>query len=184
MPHRFSPEHWRILESDWRKRILPVEPLLERLRDLPRRDVAFDIGAGTGYFTVHLAKIFKRVYAVDVSLEMARILASKGLKNVGIIISERPPKIDFEVDFVLFADSLHEIECREEYADWCCEHARTLAVIDWKKDCEFGPPKNERIDEKIVRDLFDCFEFESIDAYECHFFLFGYNSKNSKKSVS
>jgi len=184
MPHRFDPKHWQILESDWRRKILPVEPLIERVRSLPRREVAFDIGAGTGYFTVHLAKIFKRVYAVDVSMEMARILASKGLKNVGIIISERPPEIDFDVDFVLFADSLHEIDCREEYAKWCCERAEYVAVIDWKKDCEFGPPKEERIDEEYARRLFECFDFESIDVYECHFFLFGQSSKNSKKSIS
>ncbi len=172
MPHRFDPKHWRILESEWRKKILPVEPLIKKLESLPKRDVAFDIGAGTGYFTVHLAKLFRKVYAVEVNLEMAKILASKGLKNVGIIISEKPPEIDFKIDFVLFADSLHEIDCREEYVEWCCKHADSVAVIDWKKDCEFGPP--DRLDEGYVKSLLErCFDVENIDAYECHFFLFG-----------
>ncbi len=177
MPHRFNHRHWHILESDWRRQILPVEPLIEKLETLQRRDVAFDIGAGTGYFTVHLARLFRKVYAVEVSLEMARILASKGLKNVGIIISEKPPQIDFEIDFVLFADSLHEIDCREEYIEWCCKHARSVAVIDWNMDCEFGPPKRDRLDEDYVKEMLErCFDVENIKAYRCHFFLFGRKS--------
>ncbi len=174
MPHRFDPKHWHILESEWRRSILPVEPLIKRLETLPKRDVAFDIGAGTGYFTVHLARMFRKVYAVEVNLEMAKILASKGLKNVGIIISEKPPEIDFKADFVLFADSLHEIDCREKYIDWCCAHADSVAVIDWKKDCDSGPPKEDRLDEEYVAKLLErCFKVERIDAYRCHFFLFG-----------
>ncbi len=174
MPHRFDPKHWQILESEWRRKILPVEPLLRKVEGLRRRDVAFDIGAGTGYFTVHLARIFKRVYAVEVSVEMAKILASKGLKNVGVIISDRPPEIDFEVDFVLFADSLHEIDCREEYIDWCCAHSYSVAVIDWKMECEFGPPREDRLDVEYVKKLLSrCFQVEDVDAYDCHFFLFG-----------
>ena len=177
MPHRFDHRHCQILESDWRKQILPVDPLIRKLETLPKRIVAFDIGAGTGYFTVHLAKLFKKVYAVDVSLDMAKILASKGLKNVGIIISEKPPQIDFEIDFVLFADSLHEIDCREEYIEWCCKYARSVAVIDWNMDCEFGPPKHDRLDEGYVKELLErCFEVESIKVYKCHFFLFGQKS--------
>ena len=177
MPHRFNHRHWHILESDWRRQILPVEPLIEKLETLQRRDVAFDIGAGTGYFTVHLARLFRKVYAVEVSLEMARILASKGLKNVGIVISEKPPQIDFEIDFVLFADSLHEIDCREKYIEWCCKHARSVAVIDWNMDCEFGPPKRDRLDEDYVKELLErCFNVENIKAYRCHFFLFGRKS--------
>ncbi len=174
MPHRFDAKNWKILESEWRKKILPVDPLMKKISEIPKRDVAFDIGAGTGYFTVHLARMFRKVYAVEINLEMAKILSSKGLKNVGIIISDRPPEIDFEIDFVLFADSLHEIDCREEYVEWCCRNAKSFAVIDWRKDCDFGPPKEDRLEEEEVRRWFEkCFDVESLDVYECHFFLFG-----------
>ncbi len=173
MPHRFDPKNWHILESEWRRKILPVEPLIKKVMELPRREVAFDVGAGTGYFTVHLAKLFKVVYAVEASEEMARILAGKGLKNVGIIVSEEPIDVDFEIDFVLFADSLHEIDDVEGYLNWACR-AKAIAVIDWKMDCDFGPPKRDRLDEGYVRDLLErCFDVESLDVYECHFFLFG-----------
>ena len=174
MPHKFNPKDWHILESEWRKSILPVEPLLKKVNDLNKKDVAFDIGAGTGYFTVPLAKVFKKVYAVEISLDMAKILASKGVRNVGIIISDKPPKIEFDIDFVLFADSLHEIDDKEEYIMWVCEKADAVAVIDWRKDSEIGPPKEDRLDEEFVRDLLErCFDVESINVYNHHFFLFG-----------
>jgi len=67
MPHKFNPRDWHILESEWRRRILPVEPLLKKVSKLNKKDIAFDIGAGTGYFTVPLAKVFKKVYAVEIS---------------------------------------------------------------------------------------------------------------------
>ncbi len=173
MPHRFNPKDWEILESDWRKSILPVDRALDILKGLERREVAFDIGAGTGYFTEPLSRIFKRVYAVEVSLELARILASKGLKNVGIIISERPPDIDFNVDLVTFVDSLHEIDCKEEYADWCSRHAKYVLVIDWKKDAEVGPPREDRLDERQVMDIFNDFKFKRFDLYKYHYVLLG-----------
>lgn len=165
-----------VLESEWRKRILPVEPLIEKIEILKDREIAFDIGAGTGYFTVHLAKMFKRVYAVEVNPEAVKILANKGVENIGIILSEKPPEIDFEVDFVLFADSLHEIEDREGYVEWVKRHAKAFAVIDWKRnECtDIGPPLKHRIDEDEVIGFFeDAFELERIDAYKCHFFVFG-----------
>jgi len=165
-----------VLESEGRKKILPVEPLLEKVKTLEKRNIAFDIGAGTGYFTVPLANLFKKVYAVEVNPEAVKILASKGVKNIGIILSEKPPEIDFEVDFVLFADSLHEIDDRDGYAEWVKKHAKAFAVIDWKRnECtDFGPPLKHRIDDDEVVKLFeDAFELESIDVYKCHFFVFG-----------
>ena len=49
-----------VLESEGRKKILPVEPLLKKVKTLEKRDIAFDIGAGTGYFTVPLANLFSK----------------------------------------------------------------------------------------------------------------------------
>lgn len=174
MPHVFDERYWRILESDWRRRILPVEPLLNIIKNLKERNVAFDIGSGTGYFTVHLAGIFRKVYAVEISLKMAEILSSKGLRNIGIIISERPPDVDFDIDFVLFADSLHEIVCKEEYIRWAGEKSKYIAVIDWKKESEYGPKVEDRIDKEFVKELLsEYFVVREIEAYRYHFFLFG-----------
>jgi len=174
--HVFPEDMWHVLESEGRKKSEPPERLTEEIkRRVKKRNVAFDVGAGTGYFTAELSKLFEKVYAVERSEKLARILSSKGLKNVGIIISEKPPLIDFDVDLTLFADSLHEISCREEYAKWCCEKSEHVVVVEWKKGvCQkAGPPDSHRLEEEEVIDLFNCFDFERIDLYPCHYVLFG-----------
>lgn len=147
--------------------------LMKKLEMLERKKVAFDIGAGTGYFTVYLARIFEKVYAVERDFEKAKEISKRGIKNVGVIVTDKPPEIDFEVDFVLFANSLHEIEDKEEYVRWVERFARSLAIIEWRKDrcLEIGPPKEIRLDVDDVLKLFKNFEFD-VTFYDCHYLLF------------
>ncbi len=155
--------------------MVPIDPLIERLRRLKRREIAFDIGAGTGYFTFHLAKLFKVVYAVEKDFEKAKKISEKGVKNVGVIVTDKPPEVDFDVDFVLFANSLHEIEDKGSYAEWVKRSSRTFAVIEWKRDAcvNMGPPREVRIDPDYVIDLFDG-KTEVVDIHECFYMVFGY----------
>ncbi len=190
--HVFPEDMWHLLESEERKKREPAERLAEIIKErIRRRKVAFDIGAGTGYFTVQLSKLFEKVYAVERSEKLARILASKasktseasktskGLKNIGIIVSEKPPEIDFDVDLVLFADSLHEISCKKEYVEWCCSRSKYVLIVDWKKGvCQnAGPPDSHRIGEDDVAELFSCYKFEKFDIYPCHYVLLGVRQK-------
>ncbi len=170
--HVFPEEKWEVLESEERRKREPpdkIEFLLDRIKV---KNVAFDVGAGTGYFTSILSKHFKRVYAVERSEKLAVILHSKGMKNVGVIVSEKPVDVDFDLDLVLFADSLHEISDAKSYANWC-RKSKYLIVIDWKKDSPTGPPVDHRIDKSYVLNLFKDFEFEEFDIYPHHFVLFG-----------
>ena len=173
--HVFPEDMWEVLESKERRKAEPPEKLIDEIvKRVERREVAFDIGAGTGYFTQALSRVFKRVYAVERSEKLAKILHSKGLKNVGIIVSATPPPVDFEIDLVLFADSLHEISCKEEYAEWC-RKSRCIVIVDWKKGVcpDFGPRDDHRLSQESVVKLFRGFEFEELDLYRCHFVLFG-----------
>ncbi len=59
-----------------------VKNFLEKLAVAePERLTAIDIGCGTGAFSVHAAKYFKKVYAVDVSEEMLKIAKGKAADN-------------------------------------------------------------------------------------------------------
>lgn len=57
--------------------------------DAPETLIAADIGCGTGAFTIHAAKRFKKVYAVDVSDAMQEIARSKaeqdGIGNIEFV---------------------------------------------------------------------------------------------------
>lgn len=53
--------------------------------------IAVDIGCGTGAFSIHASKYLKKIYAVDVSEEMLKIVSSKakadGIKNIEFVNS-------------------------------------------------------------------------------------------------
>ncbi|MBO8181930.1 MAG: class I SAM-dependent methyltransferase [Archaeoglobus sp.] len=167
----FDPEKAEILDSEDRKKIEPIDVLIRKVERIDRREVAVEVGAGTGYYTIPLSNIFRRVYAIDLSFKMAEKLGLKlselKIRNVGIIETDRPPELDFPIDLILFANVLHEIEEPERYLEWAKKGDYTL-IVDWKKvDMSFGPPYEERLSEddilKILKKL--GFEIEEVDSY-------------------
>jgi SAM-dependent methyltransferase len=167
MPHIFNPDKAEILDSKERAEIEPVDPVIDRVAELGKREIAVEVGAGTGYYTIHLSKIFKRVYAIDVSFKMAQILKKKlekrGIINVGIIVTDEPPALDFPIDLILFANVLHEMERPETYLGWATK-AEHVLILEWKKKVmTFGPPVEERISEEEMVEMLSGFEIEEID---------------------
>jgi SAM-dependent methyltransferase len=92
--------------------------LAVRLLDLHAGQVVADLGAGSGYMTVKLARQVGprgRVYAVDVQPEMIALLERRvradGLTNVIPVLGtpDDPRLPDGVVDLVLMADVYHEL---------------------------------------------------------------------------
>uniref|UniRef100_A0A7J2TJD2 Class I SAM-dependent methyltransferase n=1 Tax=Archaeoglobus fulgidus TaxID=2234 RepID=A0A7J2TJD2_ARCFL len=168
MPHKFSYKNADLLDSEERRKIFPPDRVLGILDGVKmRKEVAFDIGAGTGYLTIPLARIFKRVYAVEISHEMAEILNRRlmenGISNVGIIVTEKPPEVDFKIDLVVFSNVLHEMENPKEYLQWS-KKASYVLVAEWKKiQTEFGPPVDERISLEEILSLCDFEVLKKLD---------------------
>ncbi len=176
MPHIFDPEKAQILESEWRKRVFPAEKIVEIIGGIRglKKNVAFDIGAGTGYLTLPLSKIFKKVYAVEISEKMVyglkKKLEEEKILNVGIILTEKPPKVDFKVDLVLFSNVLHEMEDPVGYLRWA-GRADYILVAEWKKErMKYGPPFEERISMEELQDMCD-FEFVLVDELPYHYIV-------------
>src|SRR5919106_1293041 len=110
-----------------------------------------DIGAGTGYFSVRLARAVPRgtVFAVDIQPEMIGYLQKRAktenLSNVATVLagamSANLPK---PVDAILIVDTYHHIPNRRAYF---AELRKSLtssgrvAIIDFKKDAPEGPPR-------------------------------------------
>jgi ubiquinone/menaquinone biosynthesis C-methylase UbiE len=87
-------------------------------------DRVADLGSGSGYFTVHLARAVGpdgRVFAVDVDEEMneylRRRLEQAGIANVEVVQGrfEDPLLPDAGVDLVVTVDTYHHIDGRPEY---------------------------------------------------------------------
>ncbi|NJE04720.1 class I SAM-dependent methyltransferase [Thermococcus sp. M36] len=153
--HRFNPGHAHVLDSEWRRRVFPPEDVVGfALSAGVRRRTAVDVGAGTGYLTVPLARAFQRVYAIEASPKMAEILKRRiedeKLDNVEVVITERPPDIG-DFDLVVFSSVLHEMENPREYLRWAGK--AFVLVAEWKKEpMPFGPPIHERLSpEDVIR---------------------------------
>ena len=160
--HRFSDaEKWaRVFDDPERDAWQKPHQVIEALALKPDAVVA-DLGAGTGYFSVRLARMLPRgtVYAVDVEPDMVKHLearaARENLKNVTAV--EAVPgdaRLPAKVDMVLLVDVYHHIDDRERYfrklAGSLAPGGR-VAVIDFKLDSPRGPPKNSRVDPERVK---------------------------------
>ncbi len=116
-----------------------------------------DIGCGSGYFSIPLAKYAfdGKIYAVDVQQEMLDALDERTrevrLSNVAPILSKESkiPIDDDSIDGAILVNSLHEAS---KPADLLKETVRLLrkggwaAIIDWRKEkMEIGPPVAARL---------------------------------------
>jgi ubiquinone/menaquinone biosynthesis C-methylase UbiE len=159
--HSFSgAEHWADVFDDpsrdaWQK----PHRVIETLALEPDAAVA-DIGAGTGYFAVRLARFLPqgRVYAVDIEPDMVTYLADRakreGLDNVTAVAgAPDDARLPGKVDLVIMVDTYHHIGQREAYfrklAQWFKPGGR-VAIIDFNAKSKIGPPPAQRIASKRV----------------------------------
>ena len=157
----------------WQK---PAE-VITALRLGPDATVA-DIGSGTGYFAVRLARAVPegRVYGADVAPAMVKFLseraAKEGLTNLqSIRAAEDSPKLPAPVDLVLVVDTYHHIARRSSYFIKLKERLRPggrVAIIDFRLDSPTGPPAKHRIaPEKVAEEM----AFAGYRLLESHGFL-------------
>lgn len=163
MPHRFEDaDAWaRRFEDPSRDAWQQPEKVLEALALPPDAKVA-DVGSGTGYFAVRLARAVPQghVYGVDVEPDMGRYLGERagreGLANVTpVLATPSDARIPEPVDLVLVVDTYHHIGERVDYfqrlKDSLAPGGR-LAIIDFRKGQPMGPPEAHKLAPEQVRE--------------------------------
>jgi ubiquinone/menaquinone biosynthesis C-methylase UbiE len=155
MEHRFDdPERYaRSFDDPARDQWQMPERVIETLALAPGQLVA-DIGAGTGYFTVRLAKAAARpkVYAVDIEKSMVEYVtqraAKEGLEQVVAVHGGADrANLPEPVDVVLIVDTYHHIPNRPAYFRELRKSMKgsgRLAIIDFRKGAPSGPPEHFR----------------------------------------
>jgi len=131
---------------------------------LDRAASVADVGAGTGYFSVKIAKRITdgKVFAADVEPDMVRYLGERaGRERVSNLVPVQAEadaaNLPEPVDLILVVDTYHHIGHRIAYfsklKSWLRPGAR-LAIIDFKADSPIGPPVQHRIPpEKVIEEL-------------------------------
>ena len=155
MEHRFdNADEWAKSFDDpardaWQ---MPAR-VVEALQLTTGQSVA-DIGAGTGYFTVRLARspAKPKVFAVDIEKSMVEYVQKRaletGLSNiVGVLAAADRTNLPEPVDVVLIVDTYHHLPNRVAYFTALKAMLRPgarLAIVDFKKDAPDGPPAEFR----------------------------------------
>lgn len=161
--HGFSDaERWAREFDDpardaWQK---PAE-VIAALKLAPDAVVA-DIGSGTGYFAVRLARAVPRgrVYGADLEPNMVRYLNERAAREKLPNLSSRlaapdNPGLPEKLDLVLLVDTYHHIERREGYFSGLrgsLKPGGRVAIIDFRPDAPEGPPSWMRIAASRVKE--------------------------------
>jgi SAM-dependent methyltransferase len=157
-------EHWaKVFDDPARDAWQQPEAVISALSLSPTARVA-DLGAGTGYFAVRIARRLPegRVYAIDIEADMVRHLegraAGEDLANlVPVLATPDEARIPEPVDLVLVVDTYHHIADRVAYFRRLSESLRPggrLAIIDFTRESPIGPPPEHRIPpEDVAREL-------------------------------
>ena len=155
MEHRFdNAEQWAKSFDDpardeWQMPARVIDAL-----ELKRGQSVADVGSGTGYFSIPLAKspAAPKLYAVDIEASMVdyvRQRASReGLKNVvAIRAGSDRTNLPEAVDVVLIDDTYHHLPGRVAYFTALralMKPGARLAIIDFRKSVPGGPPDEFR----------------------------------------
>ena len=140
-----SAEEWiRTLETPTRVASLKVPETITALKLKPGQVVA-DIGAGSGVFSLPLARAVKpggSVYAVDIDKELVDHVVEagteQGIVNIkGVVGEPTDPALPDNVDLAFINDVLHHIENRALYLKNLAEYLNPggrIAVIEFTPD--------------------------------------------------
>lgn len=127
--------------------------------------VVADIGAGTGYFAVRLARAIPdgHVIATDIEPDMVRYMTDRAarerLPNLRAQLTppDDPQLAAGTLDRILVVDVWHHLGDRVAYARALARALRPggkLAIVDFKLDAKHGPPPAHRLaPDQILADL-------------------------------
>ena len=176
MEHRFedAEEYARAFDDPERDDWQMPERIIETL-DIQEGQTVADVGAGTGYFAVRLARSTdaRTVYAVDIEPSMVDYTSNRaeepGLDNVVTVLagSDRT-NLPEPVDLVLIVDTYHHLPDRVDYFTRLRADLRPsgrLAIIDFRKDSPSGPPVEFRFTPEQITDELERAGFRLADEH-------------------
>jgi ubiquinone/menaquinone biosynthesis C-methylase UbiE len=162
MPHRFeSADDWaKAFDDPARDAWQRPDEVIAALHLTPQMAVA-DLGAGTGYFTVRLARAVPQgaVLATDVEPDMIRYLTERATReHLGNVRAELATQADprlapASLDRVLIVDVWHHVADRSALATAIARALRPggeVAIVDFTLAASHGPPAHHRLAPEVI----------------------------------
>ena len=120
-----------------------------------------DIGAGTGYFSMRLAKVpGVSVFAADIEPKMVEYLKQRAQKEhatnvTAVLAGQSNPNLPEPVDVILVVDTYHHLPNRPAYFRELRKALRPggrVAIVDFRKEAPDGPPAHFRFTPQQIQD--------------------------------
>jgi ubiquinone/menaquinone biosynthesis C-methylase UbiE len=156
-PPETTSAYIRALEDPGRAEWQKPDEVVDKL-GLKAGEAVADLGAGSGYFTLRLARAVGpagKVYAVDINPGMLDYVQGRTkeahLANIQLVLAEpHDPKLPAaSVDLIFICDTLHHISDRAVYYPLLARALRPggrLVNVDfYKKPLPVGPPVTMKI---------------------------------------
>lgn len=163
-------EAYQADRENWQK----PQIVISCLGDLSNKVVA-DIGAGTGYFTMPLARLARKVIAVDIEQQfldhierrIARTPESEGLNvETRFTVPDDPALKPNEVDMVLLVNTYSFIDNRVAYFKQVLQGLRPggrVVIVDFKyENLPVGPSVEDKVQPELVRAQLDSAGFKLV----------------------
>ena len=144
-----------------------------------------DIGAGTGYFSMRLAKVpGLSVFAVDIEPKMVEYLRQRAHKEhamnvTAVLAGASSPNLPEPVDVILVVDTYHHLPNRPAYFRELRKSLKPggrIAIVDFRKDAPDGPPVHFRFTPQQIQDEMKQAGYELQSAHDFlprqHFLIF------------
>lgn len=156
-PPESAREYIKMLEDPARDEWQKPQEVIEKL-GLKPGDIVADVGAGSGYFALRLARAVGpagKVYAVDIDSQLLEYLARRAkderLENIQTVLADpHDPKLSpSSLDMIFICNTLHHISQRSKYYRLLARALRPggrLVNVDFhKRPLPVGPPVDMKI---------------------------------------
>ena len=150
------------------------ELIIRKLGPLGDKIVA-DIGSGTGYFTIPIARLARRVIAIDIEQRYLDYIEDSKLElpvdeadhiETRLTVANEPNLHTDEVDVVLMVNVFYYLSNRAEYMKIVRDALRKdgmLVLVDFKPgDLPVGPAQNKVPTSKVMK-ILDLAGFDKIE---------------------
>ncbi len=194
MTHKFKVINKSKLNSPKRREVLPAKRILSAVGINPGNIVA-DIGCGIGFFTFPLSEAVGDegiVYALDIEKEMLEDVESgmleQNIKNIRPVVTQEYKLVleDESVDVAFLCTVMHEVKMREKFlkeANRILLSEGRIVIVEWiKKDSDFGPPADHRLDKGVLKRNLYRSGFEDIQIMDFNDYFYIATAKKTAES--
>lgn len=170
MSHIFDPKKFKKLDSEERRKALPIKEVLEVFKDI-KGHIA-DVGCGIGYFSFPFAEHFDVVHAIDISPIMIDELKRRNqMDNIQIALGDFSDLLaDDSQDVFFTATVIHELDDLSGFTEHAIRKLKiggTIAYLDFeKKEGSMGPPMEKRVASSTVEELFRKMNLKDIKTHK------------------